>query len=337
MNSKITHKQGLNKLLKLVSAPISSKVLFAAIELDLFSGLETAHSADQVAASLGLHPENTAYLLDALTAMELLHKKEGRYCNSKLADAHLVKNAELYIGSMLGRKYNDVDIVNLVKKGPGEARIEKSHPASYARFADYARELKTAQKLIRTEETVEIISSLPEFSQFRRMLDLGGGPGVMAAEIVRQHTTLECDIFDIPEVVKVAEETIAEYQLQKRIRTIAGNYITDQLEGGYDVILASGTLNFAGQELDRVINNIYHALNDQGVFVSISEGLRQEETQPEAMVIHWLPSRLQGHDFALLQDEVSTAALSAGFTSVYKRTVDMGVMELDVDIIRKKQ
>ena len=77
------------------------------------------------------------------------------------------------------------------------------------------------------------------------------------------------------------------------------------------------------------------ALNPKGVFMCISEGLIFEETAPKEVVAGWLPSKLAGQEYSLLQGEVSDAALRVGFQSVYKRTINTLLGTLDLDIIRK--
>ncbi|MTI60058.1 MAG: class I SAM-dependent methyltransferase [Firmicutes bacterium] len=112
--------------------------------------------------------------------------------------------------------------------------------------------------------------------------------------------------------------------------------MTDAIGEGYDFILASGTLNFAKNDLDKIIKKIYKALNSKGVFMCISEGLTNERTKPKEMVVGWLPSFLKGYDFSLEQGEVSDVVLRNGFKNVYKRTANISQMgKVDIDIARK--
>ena len=141
---------GINKLFEMVLyTPMYSKALTAGIELDIFSALTEPKKYTQVAKELSLHPENTEYLLDALTSIELLDKKDGLYKNTALSNKHLVKNSDQYIGEYLKTYnitagYEDINIVKLVQEGPGKTAQNKEESQDHAElFGDYT---ENAQK-----------------------------------------------------------------------------------------------------------------------------------------------------------------------------------------------
>jgi hypothetical protein len=330
---------GLTQLFKLIYAPMYTKVLFAGIELGLFAELEKKQSYSEIAAKLGLHPENTGYLLDALVAMELVEKREGLYRNTALSSKYLTPEGSMFIGRYL-RAYSstsgfgDLDIVKSVKEGPVGA-IQKEGLEAHEVFGDYTEMLQTSQRIGRAAEIAELVAVLPEFGEFRRMLDLGGGPGLIGMAIVQTHPELQGIIFETPAMGEAARRAIEEYRMTERVTVLTGDYLKDSIGAGYDLVLASGTLNFAKHNLDGMIRKIYDSLNPRGVLIGISEGLTHEKTRPAEMVIGWLPSFLKGYDFSLEQGAVSDAALRNGFRSVYKQTMNFCNGELDVDIARK--
>jgi hypothetical protein len=299
----------------------------------------------ETAQKLSLHPQNTGHLLDALTAMELLDKKEGFYKNTALSDRHLVKGSDAYLGDYLLEEYRrtnggtagfeSIDIERLVKEGPDSGCRDKEGLAAHDLFEDYSEMVKSCQKAGRAREIADIVAALPEFGGFKKMLDLGGGPGLIGMAVVQSHPVLKGVIFETPTVKKAVQEAIEEYGLEGRMEVLTGDYTTDPIGGGYDLVLAVATLNFAKHALDPVMGKIHAALNPQGVFLCISEGLTAEKTRPGDMVVPWLPSSLKGCDFSLAQGEVSDAALRNGFRSVYKRTMRLIMGEMDVDIARK--
>ena len=64
-----------------------SQTLFTAVELDVFSLLTPAAPAEHVAEKTGCSLRGVRMLLDALVAMELLWKGEGRSGNTPMAEA----------------------------------------------------------------------------------------------------------------------------------------------------------------------------------------------------------------------------------------------------------
>lgn len=69
---------------------------------------------------------------------------------------------------------------------------------------------QASQKIGRAAESAELVAALPEFAQFRKILDLGGGPGLIGMAIVHAHPELKGVIFEIPAVGKDAIRTTEE-------------------------------------------------------------------------------------------------------------------------------
>ena len=63
----------------LILAPIRSRLLMAGIELGVFDELDAYRSAENIAAAIGSHAENTntERFLNALTTIGLLEKKDS--------------------------------------------------------------------------------------------------------------------------------------------------------------------------------------------------------------------------------------------------------------------
>ncbi len=71
-------------------------------------------------------------------------------------------------------------------------------------FAGYEHELAPLVK--------EIVSKLPEFANFQKMLDLGSGPGIYAIAIVSSHRSMKGVVFDRAPQINIAQTFINEYE-----------------------------------------------------------------------------------------------------------------------------
>jgi predicted TPR repeat methyltransferase len=185
------------------------------------------------------------------------------------------------------------------------------------------------------QRIAEIVANLPESLSFRKMLDLGGGPGVIGIAIVIAHPNMKGVIFDQPTVVKVAECFIKEYEMEDRIEVLRGDFKHDSIGEGYDLIWASSVLNFVKENMDSLMKKIYDALNPGGVFISCHDGLTCERSKPEIMVLGWLSMALMGTDMGLDQGVIADCMLRVGFKSVRSRTLDTPIGPMDLDIGRK--
>jgi hypothetical protein len=139
-------------------------------------------------------------------------------------------------------------------------------------------------------------------------------------------------VFDRPAVVAVAERFIQEYGMENRMTVQAGDYLSDDIGRGYDLVWASATLNFARHDLDPLIDKIYTALNSGGVFISFQDGMTDEQTRPDTMLGHLGNAMQMDRNFYFNQGEIGDAMLRCGFCTVRSRTIEtpMGLMDLDV-------
>lgn len=85
----------------LLYGQVRAALLLAGIELGVFDHLDEPASAVSVAEAIGGHRGNTGLLLDGLTAVGLLCKKDGLYRNGDLAQTYLVKGTETYLAGQM--------------------------------------------------------------------------------------------------------------------------------------------------------------------------------------------------------------------------------------------
>lgn len=315
-------------------------LLTTAIELKLFDLLTEFATADVVAKALRTHPGNTGLLLDGLVSCKLLEKKKGAYRNTPLAHSFLTSDSPTYLGdfftgaSQMMLQLSDA-LPELVRNGPQMAAHEQQLDSQdvWAGFADQMTRYAFSGN---AQQVVEIISRLPEFAGFSRMLDMGGCGGAYAMAFVSAHPDLEAVLFDQPAVIDAAKPLLNRYGYQDRITTLGGNFVSDHIGGEYDFIWVSAALNFSKDHFREVLAKVFQALKPGGVFACMQEGLTHEKTQPQAIVLPMLPRLLAGDDLIWFeQGEIAEALLEVGFKSVRSRTIATTDGTMDIDIARK--
>ena len=308
----------LDPLTRILYGAIPTKLLLTAIELKVFSYLTEPMSGESLAREIGAHRENTRLFLDGLAANELLDKRDGRYRNTPLANAFLVEGQPTYLGDALTNLAEWMrpaleSMTTLVKDGPPPP-ARGSHPPFRARETEiYAN----CQRAGRAQQTAATVSRLPEFPSMKRMLDLGGGAGLIGLAIVAAHPTMTGIIFDRPEVVEVAQRFTREYGLEDRVTVLGGDFTQDPIGDGYDLVWTSFAIRRGN--LDPIIRKIHAALAPGGVCVSLAEGLTDERTKPTMMINSVLAVVLGGNDCLFDEGEIAQAMLRVGFRSVHSR------------------
>ncbi|WP_308425216.1 methyltransferase family protein, partial [Wenjunlia tyrosinilytica] len=88
-----------NAIFELTSAYRASRVLTAAVELDLFGMLAAGPAGEErIREELGLHPRGAGDFLDALVVLGLLERADGEYRNSPLSARYLDRGQPTYLG-----------------------------------------------------------------------------------------------------------------------------------------------------------------------------------------------------------------------------------------------
>lgn len=268
--------QGLEKCL----------LLFTAMDLGAFDCLEIPKTAQQLSAELKTEPRLTAKFLNSLVAIGLLKKQEPFYINSPVAANYLVKDSPFYQGNLL----------NLIKKNWQQRWSKlgdclKEGPAQPGKKPDDVFNqsfiLAMAEGAMRggLQSTLQVVSSLPEFSNATKLLDLGGGHGLYPISFCQINLKLESYIFDLPPVTEVASEFIARYQMQDRVRTLAGDFTTDDWGNSYDIIFASDALYKPKEVLVPILEKIKATLNKGGLFISKQWTMNKQRTAPVTTVL----------------------------------------------------
>jgi SAM-dependent methyltransferase len=329
--------QTYEDLFKMLLAPIRSKLLLTGLELKVFNVLSDPKPSDDVAKALGTHPRNTRVFLDSLVAIDLLQKKDGLYSNSPIAQAFLVENSPTFVGRLFTVMKPDDQVLQnlpqLVKEGPPPP--PEKPPFSEEALAEGIVMMADVERAGYAQKSAEIVLELPEFPSFRKMLDLGGGPGIIGMAIVDAHPTMTGVIFDLPLVVKETEKFIQAYEMEGRMEVLGGDLNRDSIGEGYDCVLACNSLQFA-QVIDSIMKKIYDALNPGGVFVSLYPfGQTNERTKPESTVLSLLSMALMGQEIGVDQGYIAESMLRVGFKSVRSRILHTPIFQMDLDIARK--
>ena len=75
-----------------------------------------------------------------------------------------------------------------------------------------------------------------------RLLDVGGGDGTIGCALVEAYPELEVTVFNLPASAALARRHIALKKRADRVHVHEGNFLTDELPGGFDCVLFSRVL-----------------------------------------------------------------------------------------------
>jgi 2-polyprenyl-3-methyl-5-hydroxy-6-metoxy-1,4-benzoquinol methylase len=263
-------------ILNIASAFQKSRVILTAFELEIFTVIgASSFLPEDIAAAICAPARSTVRLLNALCALGLLNKEKGLFSNTAVSARFLVKGSEEYlsrIGHMINLYRSWGTLTEAVRAG-GSVTEKEYDEASLARFIEamHQRAGKSAPELISHIDLVGV----------ERILDVGGGSGVYSMAFARSKPGLRAVVFDLPQVIMLAEKYIAEGGLTERVTTMNGDYNADDFGTGYDLVFMSAIIHInSPEENQALINRAFASLNPGGRIVIQDHIMEEDRTAP---------------------------------------------------------
>ena len=313
------------------------QLIQGSIELDVFSNLEKPITTKELSKKMNWDECNTFNLLKGLYSLGYLDRRGDKFCNMPETSKYLVKGKPAYMGSMLSFFCNNQgmslgNVAQQVKEGPKpQEQTQKSMD-----FAAYGKVLRDAQSEIRQYELLEILRSLPEYKSIHRILDLGCGAGCLGIAAIQDVSNRTGVLFDRPDMQSLIEESIELSNMQDSVSVKTGDFINDDIGGGYDLILCSSIMLFAIAGGANFFAKLKKALNPGGVVVCLNEGIEPDYSGPWDMILGYMAFNLQGMPIGVIKGQIADAAKSGGFHSVENRSVLLSTGMHDINILRNE-
>jgi demethylspheroidene O-methyltransferase len=229
-------------LFDLCAGFVYSQILLACVRLRLFDLLRDGpQPLAHLAHRLGLPAERARRLCAAAAALGLLARRSGeRYALGPLGAALAGNPAVVAMIEHHALLYADLaDPVGLLR---GEARTALRDYWAYAageapaaladdRVAAYSALMSASQPLV----AGEVLDAYP-LARHRCLLDVGGGEGAFLISAAERAPALRLMLFDLPAVARRARERLAAAGLAGRAQVFAGDFRSDPLPPGADVV-----------------------------------------------------------------------------------------------------
>jgi hypothetical protein len=265
MNARSHQEWTIGRLFNTASGYWQPCTLHAAVKLDLFTVVGGRRlSAAEIIESLQADARGGEALLNALTAMGLLRKNEGRFANSEFARTYLCKDSPQYKGHIIMHHYHLVDGWAQLEKAvrDGGPVTKRSHGEEQERESFQMGMFNLAMD-IAPKAAAEI-----DLHGRRHFLDLGGGPGTYAVHFCLANPKLRATIFDRPTTRDFALRTADRFGVGDRVEFAAGDFNRDEIKGRYDVAWLSQILHGNGPEqCERLIAKTAEALDPGGLLL----------------------------------------------------------------------
>jgi len=261
------------RILALAYAFWRSKVLFAAVELEVFSTLADGPlELPVLARRTGVHPRGARDFFDSLVALGLLHRKAaGHYVNAPDAELYLVRNRPAYLGDLLqhlnSRHYRNWDLLaRALATGEPQSRLgTETYEGFYANDGSRNTFLRgmTAGSLLAARALAQAFP----WDRYKTFLDIGTAQGGAAVEIARAQPHLTGGGFDLPQVEPAFMQYVRDNHLADRLQFHAGDFFTDPLPRADVMVMGRILHNWNGASRTNLLTKAYQGLPWDGALI----------------------------------------------------------------------
>jgi SAM-dependent methyltransferase len=305
-----------------------SRILLTAVELDIFTSIdENGNTHKETAGKLHLDERACERLMNALAALGFLRKKAHLFFNTDDSSTYLSRKSSRYSEGLM--HLNNLwdtwsNLSGVVRNGtPAGPRGSDEEGGSW--LSHFIAAMHYRAKLQAPVHLKNI-----DLSGIRTILDVGGGSRAYSMEFVRNKPDIEAVILDLPDVVPITESYIRKEGFEGKLKTLAGDYTSDDFPTGFDMVLLSAVIHSNSLAMNQsLVKKCYGSLNPGGRIIILDWIMNEDRTEPPAgavFAVNMLVATEAGDCFT--GEEVRGMLISAGFKNISRTLFDSGLSQV---------
>jgi cyclopropane fatty-acyl-phospholipid synthase-like methyltransferase len=295
------------------------RILLTAAELDLFTKLKKEpQSLDELCLQENWNKRALRMILDALVSIRFISKtSDGFYGADKQIAAMLGQGGENSILPLVlhrGRMWRTWSHLTEIVQTGENPNFKNWKPPSTAELEAFIGAMH-----IEGRKVAEDIVKSVDLRFSNHLLDLGGGSGTYTLAFLKAAHHMTATLFDKPHVVNLAKKYISESGYSDRVRFVAGDYTTDELPAGHDLVLISAIIHAHARGLNQdLFLRTYESLEPGGMILIrdyFMDDSRISPSEGAIFAVNLLASTRSGESYTL--EEVRHDLEGAGFKNVH--------------------
>ena len=317
-----------NAIREFASSYQKSRILLTGFELDIFTNIEESGSTyKQITNKLKLDEHACERLMNGLVSLGFLKKQTQLFFNTPESFTFLSKKSPDYLGGLMHSNHlwnTWSNLTKVVRTGIS------AHPDEInTRGEDWLTSFITAMHDRAKKQAPQQLASI-DLSGIKSILDIGGGSGAYSMEFVSRKPGIEATVFDLPNVIPITNTFLEKEGFSDKVKTYAGDYTTDDLPGGFDMVFLSAIIHSNSLEVNGdLIRKCSGSLNKNGRIIIQDWIMNNDRTQPTSgavFAINMLVGTESGDCFT--EPEVTEMLAAAGFKDISRTEFETGLSRM---------
>ena len=311
----------------LMDSHFTSAALGAAMELGLFWLLrEQPLDVTGVSGALGIPLNRCRYWLQILERAGLIEQTPEGYAPSASARVAILdvysQDTWAFLAEQARIDLPAVRDLTLHIREPGSTwEAQGVTPPNY--FDQIVESPEMARRFTRMLYEIHVplaeeLAELLDMNGVDRLMDLGGGSGVVSLALLRRYPRLFVTVVDVENVCAAGREIAQENSLADRITYHAADFVHGELPSGFDMALACDT----GRYSEAVFRKVHAALRPGGRLAIANQFAPAEGVAHPARLDWAFLASMRDPDSAVLTAaKVQMRLTQAGFQVLSERTL----------------
>jgi len=243
-------------------------------------------AASAIGGALGIPEARCVAWLAFLEAIGFMERTGSAWRPSLLARNFIIGGYSASTWRMLAEEARERlavfgDLPHALRAAQDQPREAAGYVERMAADPDRARRFTRMLLEIHQGLADEVARAL-DLSGVRRLMDLGGGSGVVAMALARRWPDLCVVIVDIANVSAAGREIVAAADLHGRIAFYAADFARDPLPGGFDAVLECDVAVYT----EPLFHRVREVLEPNGRFIVVDE-FEPENGDPDRSRLGW--------------------------------------------------
>jgi hypothetical protein len=297
-----------DQILNLGLAFWGSKTLLSAIELGLFSELASTGQLDgeKLRERLGLDARSARDFFDALVALGMLRRENGRYANTTETDLFLDRAKPSYLGGLLEMANTRLypfwgSLTEALRTGLPQNESKTGGDFFGALYADPARLEGFLHAMTGgSMGAAQSIARQFPWQRYATFVDIGCAEGNLPVQLAFAHEHLSGGGFDLPVVEPVFERYVESFGLSERLGFYAGDFFADPLPEAEVLVMGQILHDWGLEEKRMLLGKAHEALPEGGALViydALIDDERRENVFGLLMSLNMLIETPAGFDY----------------------------------------
>lgn len=297
----------------------NSSAIALALELEVFEALTEPATLEAVTEKLGYSLRGMRALMGMLRVQGLLDRQGNQYQLNDLSRTYMLKGSPYCWGPFFSRFAQSLPTYQLCLENIRDGGTHEDRPAADGWEAgqmspEVARDVTDFMHCHSIASAVGLAHHC-DFSDVRKLLDVGGGSGCYASALANHYPEMSCTVMELAPVCDVADGYIDKAGVADRVKTKAVDMFREPWPEGHDTHFFANVFHDWSLDTCRELAQKSFAALPSGGRICLHEVLLEEggDTPAAAVAFSFMMAwGTKGQQFTLaqLQDILKQAGFS---------------------------